>query len=166
MYDHSKEVRIAAFKSASLSRFNLKKDELLVGIEDAEWEVRAQAVKAAGELRATNLIPAIARSLQDSNWWVRQNASRALVVMKEPGLRALTYIAEASADRFARETARFALSEAYMMQESELNEYLKTAPLQPIESEFVEGPQHSFLLNPHHSQALNTIQLSALQDQD
>ena len=164
--DPLKEVRIAAFKAASLSRFNLRKEELLLGIEDSEWEVRAQAVKAAGELRSVNLIPAISRAMQDSNWWVRQNASRALIAMKEPGLKALSYISEASPDRFARQTARFALSEAYMNQEALLNQNLKTAPLPSVDSELTPSHQDSFLLNRNRSEVLNTVELRVLQEQD
>ena len=156
-----KEVRIASFKAASLSRFDLKDNDFKRGIEDDAWEVRAQAVKAVGEGRMINLTPNLARALGDSNWWVRQNASKALSQLGEVGLKALSHVAQLGEDRFARDAARQALSETLLSSDQRVHLRLKTIPISPIPSKLIPE-QLSSILDPEHSNQLNTLELSAL----
>lgn len=160
-FSPSKEVRIAAFKSASLSRFDLRENELLAGIKDPEWEVRAQAVKVVGEARTRNLIPQLVQALTDYNWWVRQNASRALAQMGDAGISALRHVAAYGGDPFARDVARLVLAEVLIPKNKDVRPDLKTAPFDSVMSPLIEA-QQSVLFNPDQSSHLNTFELKSL----
>ncbi len=99
------EVRIAAFKAATLLHLPLSTEILKKGITDADWQVRAQAVVAAGKLKDTQVIPEIGVCLTDRSWWVRSNAGQGLFNCGPKGIAELYRIAAESEDKFARDMA-------------------------------------------------------------
>lgn len=99
------EVRIAAFKAAALLHLPLTSDALTRGLEDDEWQVRAQAALAAGKLKDENVVIPLGACLSDRNWWVRSNAGVGLFSCGKSGIRELHRIAAESDDKFARDMA-------------------------------------------------------------
>lgn len=99
------EVRIAAYKAATLLHLPLATKTLLNGIHDSDWQVRAQAALAAGKMKDTRVIPELGACLSDRSWWVRNNAGAGLFNCGRKGVAELYRIAAESEDRFARDMA-------------------------------------------------------------
>jgi len=78
---------------------------LLSLLQDHEPEVRAEAARTIGEIRASLCVPALALALRDPSHAVRIAAALALAGVGTPGWTALTSALE-SDDRFAADAAR------------------------------------------------------------
>lgn len=76
----------------------------LVG--DRSWQVRAQAVKAIGQLQIDLAIPQLVEALRDPSYWVRYNSAIALVALGDNGIRALAG-ERWTRDKFARDVAQY-----------------------------------------------------------
>ncbi|MGH7731481.1 MAG: HEAT repeat domain-containing protein, partial [Candidatus Eiseniibacteriota bacterium] len=74
------------------------------------WQVRAQAARALGRVRAPLAVPALAARLTDPSWWVRHHAAYALNELGEDGHSALRHVVASSADPYARDMANEALT--------------------------------------------------------
>ncbi len=83
---------------------------LMRALGDQRWTIRTQAARALGSLREIAAVPALRGLLADRAWWVRAAAASALGALGEPGIAALTDVAEHHEDRFARHRAREALA--------------------------------------------------------
>ena len=105
------EVRIAAFKAASVLRLALSLDEIRGGLQDPVWQVRAHAATSVGRCGLVNLVPDLAVLLGDRNWWVRVNAARALYALGTTGHEMLESIAATHDDAYARGMALRTLTE-------------------------------------------------------
>lgn len=105
------EVRIAAFKAASVLRLQLNLDELRGGLRDPVWQVRAHAATAAGRCAMSSLVPDLGVMLGDRNWWVRTNAAHALYALGNEGVAMLESIAATHEDPYARGMALRVLTE-------------------------------------------------------
>ncbi|MCC6245642.1 MAG: HEAT repeat domain-containing protein [Gemmatimonadaceae bacterium] len=82
---------------------------LLALLQDAAPEVRAEAARTLGEIRAVTCVPALSLALRDSAHGVRLAAALALANIGAPGATALASAAT-SDDRFAADAARFVAS--------------------------------------------------------
>ncbi len=99
------EVRIAAFKSVVILHLPLSSEELIRGLTDSEWPVRAQAAIASGKVGSEAILDPLGNCLTDQSWWVRQNAGAALYELGPKGIDRLALISKTSEDRFARDMA-------------------------------------------------------------
>lgn len=122
------EVRIAAYKAATLLHLPLATQTLLKGIADSEWQVRAQAALAAGKMKDTRVIPELGACLSDRNWWVRNNAGTGLFNCGRRGIAELYRIAAESDDRFARDMAMRILTADPLYHEMDNDRLLKEKP--------------------------------------
>lgn len=75
-------------------------------VSDRSWQVRAQAVKAIGQLQIDIAIPQLVEALRDPSYWVRYNAAIALVALGDNGVRALAG-ERWTRDKFARDVAQY-----------------------------------------------------------
>lgn len=100
------EVRIGAAWAAS--RRETPEDVQRLGrlIEDEAWQVRAQALKAIGDLSFPAFVKEVAEATEDPSFWVRQNAARTLAGFDEQGIAELKQIVEHSEDEYAADAAR------------------------------------------------------------
>lgn len=73
-----KEVRIKASKLLLAAPHLLPSERLTGLMRHPDWEIRAMAAKAAGELRRPHFLGDLRRGLQDDSWWVRQYSARGL----------------------------------------------------------------------------------------
>lgn len=62
---------------------------ILAGLEDAAWEVRAEAAIGAGRIPLPNAIPSLVERLSDTEWWPRYRAAEALMAMGSQGREVL-----------------------------------------------------------------------------
>ena len=85
--------------------------DLIRGLADPAWPVRAMAAKALGLLAGTEGIGALEQALSDREWWVRTNAAEALRQKGGPGHRALVRLLD-GADSYAAQKAAWMLQEA------------------------------------------------------
>lgn len=92
---------------------NEELEQILTKLHDKEWEVRAVAAKALGQLQQDYAIPALARSLSDEAWWVRHNAAHALAVFGRRGAEELK-AQKLNPDRFARDIAQQVIEELHL----------------------------------------------------
>ena len=154
------EVRVASYKAAATSRLSLSEAELVKGLTDPFWPVRAQASKAVGVLRAINLVPDLCKCLADTQWWVRNNSARSLVQLGEAGIEALNYISQFGEDRFARDISRLVLNEAIMSQNRSVMNALNSQPLKTLAKQATLG--EATVLKQERSSALLTKEITAL----
>lgn len=159
------ELRIAAFKAAATSRLSLSERELLAGLEDEVWPVRAQAAKAIAGAKAINLIPQLCRALGDDQWWVRLNSAQALVQMGSSGVEALMHVSNFAQDRFARDVARMVLSEVIMGGNASVMNALDTQPISPLPFS-QKMSSDTRLLDADRPAALLTNEISLLENSD
>jgi HEAT repeat protein len=73
---------------------------------DRSWAVRAQAVKAIGQLEIDEGLTLLLDALNDESYWVRFNAAQALVTLGDAGVRILAK-ARWTTDKFARDVAQY-----------------------------------------------------------
>jgi hypothetical protein len=93
-YDHpSQLIRLATMQALSLLRDPRALAAVLLAMTDFDWEVRAQAATAAGDIGASEAIPLLERLLEDEHWWVRYHAGAALHDIGDLGIVALNDIA-------------------------------------------------------------------------
>jgi len=121
--DESIELRIGACIAAGKLNSSSSLFLLLELIEDPDWRVRAQAVKALGARKVDTTIDNLAKCLRDPSYWVRQNAASALAKMGLMAMEKLKHLSENSDDKFARDAA---LQE---LEKYRLNINLKVAPV-------------------------------------
>jgi HEAT repeat protein len=93
-YDHpSQLIRLAAMQAFSLLRDPRALAAVLLAMTDFDWEVRAQAATAAGQIGASEALPLLERLLEDEHWWVRYHAAEAMHSIGDLGIVALNEIA-------------------------------------------------------------------------
>jgi len=83
-------------------------EEILQLSKHPEWPVRAQAVKAIGQLELDEGLPLLREALSDRSYWVRRNAAEALVSLGEKGYEILAH-PERFEDGFAQDMVRYQL---------------------------------------------------------
>ncbi|MGQ9897598.1 MAG: HEAT repeat domain-containing protein [Acidobacteriota bacterium] len=76
---------------------------ILRALKDKDWEVRAVAARAVGDLQITAALSALQEAVSDKAWWVRHNAAHALKKLGDAGEIVLLQLLQ-SDDRFTRET--------------------------------------------------------------
>ncbi|MCH7471625.1 HEAT repeat domain-containing protein [bacterium] len=106
-----KEKVVRALKALGKISHPMSIDEILRRVTHEEWEVRAQAVKAIGQLEIEEAVPVLGQALSDSAYWVRRNAAEALVALGEPGYRELSRFEEFE-DIYAQDAARYQLEKS------------------------------------------------------
>lgn len=89
---------------------NEELDMIIRKLADKEWQVRAVAAKALGQLQQEQAIPTLTRALTDEAWWVRHNAAHSLAMLGNNGLAELR-AQTLNPDRFARDIAKQVLEE-------------------------------------------------------
>jgi len=104
------EIRIAAFKSTIILHLPLQPIEIINGLTDEQWPVRAQAALAAGKLADPSIVDELAKCLRDRFWWVRYNAGVALFQLGSVGIEKLEEVAQNDSDAFARDMANRTLT--------------------------------------------------------
>lgn len=58
-------------------------------LDDPEWQVRAIAAAAVGQIGLEEFVPRLSALLDDSNWWVRFRSAESLTELGQRGVRAL-----------------------------------------------------------------------------
>jgi HEAT repeat protein len=71
-------------------------------LDDAHWEVRAEAAEATGRIGLVGIMARLVALLSDENWWVRFRAGMALAALGEPGTGQLRQVAADNADASGR----------------------------------------------------------------
>ncbi|NHN31939.1 HEAT repeat domain-containing protein [Paenibacillus agricola] len=84
-----KEVRIKAAKLLLEYTHLLQTEPLMVFMSHSDWEIRAAAMKVAGEQPSGDFIPILKDALTDPDWWVRHNSAQSLGKLGLPGFQAL-----------------------------------------------------------------------------
>ncbi|WP_106768141.1 HEAT repeat domain-containing protein [Paenibacillus faecalis] len=112
-----KDVRAEAVKLYLSSNPVLKDETIAQLMNDSEWEVRAAAAKALGQLHAARGIPLLRTALQDESWHVRNSSAESLSMLGEQGFEALCEVA-INGTGAARESALYRI-ELIMAQERE-----------------------------------------------
>lgn len=104
----SLEVRIAVART--LAQFPHPASAASLGslLDDAEWQVRAQAASALGVIGARESAPELGRAVHDTSWWVRLRAALALRRLGGHGVAVLEGLRPED-DRYAFEMARYVL---------------------------------------------------------
>jgi HEAT repeat protein len=93
-YDHpSQLIRLATMQAFSLLRDPRALAAVLLAMTDFDWEVRAQAATAAGQIGSGEALPLLERLLEDEHWWVRYHAAEAMHSIGEAGIAVLTEVA-------------------------------------------------------------------------
>lgn len=92
---------------------NEELDLILKKLADKEWQVRAVAAKALGQLQQEQAIPTLTRALTDEAWWVRHNAAHSLAMLGNNGVAELR-TQTLNPDRFARDIAKQVLEELHL----------------------------------------------------
>ncbi|WP_019534729.1 HEAT repeat domain-containing protein [Paenibacillus ginsengihumi] len=105
-----KEVRIKASKLLLAAPHLLSSARLTQLMRHPDWQIRAMAAKAAGELMRPHFLGELRQGLKDDSWWVRHYSARGLSRLGPDGFLLLC---EAAADgenvlaaEIAREAAR------------------------------------------------------------
>jgi HEAT repeat protein len=78
-------------------------ESVLRALRDKDWEVRAVAARAIGDLQITAGLSGLQEAVSDQAWWVRHNAAHALKKLGDAGEVVLLQLLQ-SDDRFTRET--------------------------------------------------------------
>ncbi|MCS7080059.1 MAG: HEAT repeat domain-containing protein [Chloracidobacterium sp.] len=78
-------------------------EAILRALNDNDWEVRAVAARAIGDLQLLAGLSGLRQAVSDKAWWVRHNAAQALKKLGDAGEMVLLQLMQ-SDDRFARET--------------------------------------------------------------
>jgi len=78
-------------------------ESVLRALKDKDWEVRAVAARAVGDLQIMAGLSALQEAVSDRAWWVRHNAAHALKKLGDAGEVVLLQLMQ-SDDRFTRET--------------------------------------------------------------
>lgn len=86
-------------------------ESILRALKDKDWEVRAVAARAVGDLQILAGISALQEAVGDRAWWVRHNAAYALKKLGDAGEVVLLQLLQ-SDDRFTRETVTQVLQES------------------------------------------------------
>lgn len=109
----SKEIRVKTARALGNLSLPLEEiiDTLLLLAEDEAWEVRAQALKSLGKLRAKKALTLLAQALFSPYWYCRLNGARALVQFGEKGIKTLRRIAHQKKDPYAADMAHMILEE-------------------------------------------------------
>ncbi|MDF2660743.1 MAG: hypothetical protein K0Q94_3534 [Paenibacillus sp.] len=87
--DSRKEVRVKAAKLLLAYPHLLPNGRLDAFLRHDDWEIRAAAAKAAGELGNPANAVRLRRSLRDGQWWVRHHGAVALTQLGDTGFRVL-----------------------------------------------------------------------------
>lgn len=87
--DARKEVRVKAAKLLLAYPHLLPNGRLDAFLRHDDWEIRAAAAKAAGELGNPANAVRLRRSLRDGQWWVRHHGAVALTQLGDTGFRVL-----------------------------------------------------------------------------
>lgn len=74
-------------------------------LDDADWEVRAEAAEAAGRIGLVGTMDRLAALLDDANWWVRFRAGTALAGLGEAGTAMLKVAASSNTEGSGRMAA-------------------------------------------------------------
>ncbi len=113
-----KEIRVSAVKTLGKLKSGTKSLREALTFED--WEIRAAAAKALGDIGDVGAIAELEKRLSDSNWWVRVNSSHALAKLGSQGLQALQRAVREKKDQFAHDISRQTLEEIKMMEKAEV----------------------------------------------
>lgn len=106
------ELRASAVRVLGKHRCDAFRPEMLAGLRDTVWFVRAAAARALEVMGADGAVDeALGAALTDREWWVRANAARALSRRGEAGLQRLARTLDTK-DTYARDAALSALSAA------------------------------------------------------
>lgn len=97
---------LAAVGTGTIEEFKM----LLEALSDKNWEIRAVAARALGQIAHPEAIPRLIEALTDEAWWVRYNSAQALARMGHDGVVAL-HAQLNQEDRFAREIVKQVLEE-------------------------------------------------------
>jgi HEAT repeat protein len=89
VHAEQKEVRIKACKLLLQYTHVLQPEQLIAFMHHPDWEIRAAAVKIAGEQPNGNFIDTLKDTLSDSNWWVRHHSAKSLTHLGVHGFQAL-----------------------------------------------------------------------------
>ena len=104
------EVQIALVEVLGLIGGPMDLGPLEKAARSEDWRVRAKAATALGSVGNDRIVDTLVAGLEDQNWWVRNNAAHALTLLPS-GIDVL-YMALLNDDRFARDAASEALSDA------------------------------------------------------
>jgi HEAT repeat protein len=108
LHSTDKEKVVRALKALGRIGAPSSVDEILTRASHPAWEVRAQAMKAIGQLQISEGLTILVRGLSDKAYWVRRNAAEALVAFGEEGYAVLRSADELE-DGFAQDISRYQL---------------------------------------------------------
>ncbi|SFL72675.1 HEAT repeat-containing protein [Paenibacillus sp. 1_12] len=117
VHSENKELRVKASKLLLQYTHLLLPDKLLAFMQHSDWEIRAAAVKIAGEQPAGDFIDILKHAMLDSEWWVRHHAIASLSKLGISGFQAICDAAIAAKEEPHRDMALDAIHE--MMKSAE-----------------------------------------------
>jgi HEAT repeat protein len=107
----SLDVRATAVRTLGLIGNRAFDNAVMTALSDPAWEVRVQAVIAAGRLRLADALPTLESLARDTNWWIQLRSAQALARLGDAGVAALERL---RADVGQAAVADFALSERHL----------------------------------------------------
>ncbi|UUZ90223.1 HEAT repeat domain-containing protein [Paenibacillus sp. P25] len=106
-----REIRIKAAKILLQYTHLLPMERIGELMRHPDWEIRAAAVKAAGDQRLDFYLGALVQSMADEEWWVRYYSAKSLSRLGPAGFEALCEAAGAADSGVFRESALEAVHE-------------------------------------------------------
>ena len=110
LYNGNKYVRTAAVRGLSVLEKHAPLNELIMAMDDHDWEVRCMAAKALGSVFKKNATLALFRGLHDQQWWVRQNCAQSMI--NHPGYEPLFILTAESGDEYAKDSIIYVLEKS------------------------------------------------------
>ncbi|CAG7649516.1 HEAT repeat domain-containing protein [Paenibacillus allorhizosphaerae] len=123
-----KEVRIKAAKLLLRYPQLLPPKQMSELLHNPEWEIRAAAVKAAGDGRLVLYMNELQLALSDEEWWVRHHGAQSLALLGPEGFIALCETACGSENDSSREAALHAVHEELDRAAAVASQELKQLP--------------------------------------
>jgi HEAT repeat protein len=105
------DVRATAVRTLGLIGNRAFDHVVLAALSDSAWEVKVQAVIAAGRLRLAGALPALERLVRDSNWWIQLRSAQSLARLGDEGVAVLERL---RAEAEYAPVADFALAERHL----------------------------------------------------
>jgi HEAT repeat protein len=108
--DGDVDIRVWLYRSLGQLGYTSALPQLLMGMEDIAWEVRATCAKSLKHFEGEQSISALQKGISDPVWFVRLNCATSLIAMGMPGRLALEKLHD-SPDHFVRDMSQMVLSQ-------------------------------------------------------
>jgi hypothetical protein len=105
LHSPDKEIRIKVAKLLCQDVRYLTEDNVNLFFRHPDWEIRAVAAKAIGQLGLSEYIPLLKKATGDPNWWVTYNSTNSLAQLQVQGFEALCEILNENREGSRKELA-------------------------------------------------------------